>query len=144
MSDLLTYRSNAAQLKKELLTVVKDGKTVADLYPDLVEQIGGSVLIKVNMLNPHYGPNGHSVALLIGIQEQYDEDGNMIGFFSYLPSLEIIGRGLNEKCFEDCMSRPEDKAKYLLAVPYRVTKNDDTGVETVADEPHIYGVVDRG
>lgn len=140
MSDLLTYCSNIPQLIVEVITVVKDGKTVAELYPDLVshfvtEDNKDGIFVKIPKVPTAYGPGGHSVAML-RTQEQFDDAGNLIGFFSYLPALEIIGRGKNEECYYDCFSRPEDKEKYLLAVPLRVTEDLE-----IAIEPHIHCVI---
>lgn len=145
MSDLLTYCANIPQLIAEVLTVVKDGKTVAELYPKLVshfitEDNKDGINVTIPKVPTAYGPNGHSVAML-RTHEEKDEDDNVIGFFSYLPSLEIIGRGKNAECYYDCFSRPEDKAKYLLAVPFRVTADPETGEETTATEPHIHCVI---
>lgn len=141
MRDLLTYCSDVRLLIKQVLTVVKDGKTVAELYPELVmhfltEDDTDGIHVMIPKVPTAYGPTGHSVAML-RTQEDSDEDG----FFSYLPALEIIGRGKNELCYYDCFSRPEDKAKYLLAVPFRVTTDEETGKETTATEPHIHCII---
>ncbi len=143
--DILTYCSNVELLIQQVLTVVKDGKTVAELYPNLVshfltEDNKDGILVTIPKVPTAYGPNGHTVAML-RTQEEKDEDGNLIGFFSYLPALEIIGRGKNEQCYYDCFSRTEDKAKYLLAVPLRVITNEETSEETTATKPHIHCVI---
>lgn len=57
MSDLLTYYSNIPKLIEEVLTVVKDGKTVVDIYPDLAEQVTSGINIRQTreILRGQYG-----------------------------------------------------------------------------------------